>query len=135
MIRLPPRSTRTDTLFPYTTLFRSILTERSGAIGGEPDGVGDGRAVGIDVENIIGARGDPKLLGHAVGDLEIGDPLGAEALVVDGKAADEIIERLEFVVEGFLEVKREGTGVKVGAEDQVGIRSRCDTDMGEIERE
>src|SRR3546814_19954027 len=25
MIRLPPRSTRTDTLFPYTTLFRSQL--------------------------------------------------------------------------------------------------------------
>src|SRR3546814_16836511 len=25
MIRLPPRSTRTDTLFPYTTLFRSHL--------------------------------------------------------------------------------------------------------------
>src|SRR3546814_4422302 len=23
MIRIPPRSTRTDTLFPYTTLFRS----------------------------------------------------------------------------------------------------------------
>src|SRR3546814_4022425 len=28
MIRLPPRSTRTDTLFPYTTLFRS----RSGSL-------------------------------------------------------------------------------------------------------
>src|SRR3546814_20032963 len=27
MIRLPPRSTRTDTLFPYTTLFRSALDE------------------------------------------------------------------------------------------------------------
>src|SRR3546814_8367457 len=26
MIRRPPRSTRTDTLFPYTTLFRSRLT-------------------------------------------------------------------------------------------------------------
>src|SRR3546814_10990501 len=26
MIRRPPRSTRTDTLFPYTTLFRSGLT-------------------------------------------------------------------------------------------------------------
>src|SRR3546814_20843990 len=26
MIRRPPRSTRTDTLFPYTTLFRSIVT-------------------------------------------------------------------------------------------------------------
>src|SRR3546814_1965029 len=27
MIRRPPRSTRTDTLFPYTTLFRSLLLE------------------------------------------------------------------------------------------------------------
>src|SRR3546814_16159085 len=26
MIRRPPRSTRTDTLFPYTTLFRSMST-------------------------------------------------------------------------------------------------------------
>src|SRR3546814_1633336 len=25
MFRRPPRSTRTDTLFPYTTLFRSLL--------------------------------------------------------------------------------------------------------------
>src|SRR3546814_6219481 len=29
MIRRPPRSTRTDTLFPYTTLFRSIQTVNS----------------------------------------------------------------------------------------------------------
>src|SRR3546814_17941623 len=28
MIRRPPRSTRTDTLFPYTTLFRSRLDYR-----------------------------------------------------------------------------------------------------------
>src|SRR3546814_10370292 len=28
MIRRPPRSTRTDTLFPYTTLFRSEGAER-----------------------------------------------------------------------------------------------------------
>src|SRR3546814_15939360 len=27
MIRRPPRSTRTDTLFPYTTLFRSPYSE------------------------------------------------------------------------------------------------------------
>src|SRR3546814_10579773 len=26
MIRRPPRSTRTDTLFPYTTLFRSVVS-------------------------------------------------------------------------------------------------------------
>src|SRR3546814_7986154 len=28
MIRRPPRSTRTDTLFPYTTLFRSTPAEK-----------------------------------------------------------------------------------------------------------
>src|SRR3546814_9821812 len=27
MIRRPPRSTRTDTLFPYTTLFRSVILQ------------------------------------------------------------------------------------------------------------
>src|SRR3546814_5301616 len=34
MIRRPPRSTRTDTLFPYTTLFRSphyLLADANGA--------------------------------------------------------------------------------------------------------
>src|SRR3546814_19141102 len=30
MIRRPPRSTRTDTLFPYTTLFRSFALVREG---------------------------------------------------------------------------------------------------------
>src|SRR3546814_2770536 len=30
MRRRPPRSTRTDTLFPYTTLFRSVGAERTG---------------------------------------------------------------------------------------------------------
>src|SRR3546814_12732424 len=29
MIRRPPRSTRTDTLFPYTTLFRSLVLDRA----------------------------------------------------------------------------------------------------------
>src|SRR3546814_8208139 len=29
MIRPPPRSTRTDTLFPYTTLFRTANVDRS----------------------------------------------------------------------------------------------------------
>src|SRR3546814_9849390 len=30
MILLPPRSTRTDTLFPYTTLFRSHVADKTG---------------------------------------------------------------------------------------------------------
>src|SRR3546814_5737147 len=35
MIRRPPRSTRTDTLFPYTTLFRSYGKERKSLPRGE----------------------------------------------------------------------------------------------------
>src|SRR3546814_7783298 len=34
MIRRPPRSTRTDTLFPYTTLFRSRLIAQAFAAAG-----------------------------------------------------------------------------------------------------
>src|SRR3546814_20857856 len=37
MIRRPPRSTRTDTLFPYTTLFRSVRG-RSPGLSGRADG-------------------------------------------------------------------------------------------------
>src|SRR3546814_8073147 len=36
MIRRPPRSTRTDTLFPCTTLFRSLVAERRDAREVEP---------------------------------------------------------------------------------------------------
>src|SRR3546814_5697887 len=32
MIRRPPRSTRTDTLFPYTTLFRSVVVRPTRAL-------------------------------------------------------------------------------------------------------
>src|SRR3546814_17015379 len=39
MIRRPPRSTRTDTLFPYTTLFRSL---------GEP-----GLSIGFEIQLVI----------------------------------------------------------------------------------
>src|SRR3546814_4151996 len=35
MIRRPPRSTRTDTLFPYTTLFRSDAQLVQRALGGQ----------------------------------------------------------------------------------------------------
>src|SRR3546814_3981768 len=49
MIRRPPRSTRTDTLFPYTTLFRSYrppgaarrsLWTFQGKMGGDPPDLG-----------------------------------------------------------------------------------------------
>src|SRR3546814_10879080 len=38
MIRLPPRSTRTDTLFPYTTLFRSDDRQSFHWLDSRPDG-------------------------------------------------------------------------------------------------
>src|SRR3546814_3683508 len=44
MIRRPPRSTRTDTLFPYTTLFRSHPGQRAVArADGDRTGEGRGR--------------------------------------------------------------------------------------------
>src|SRR3546814_17003251 len=39
MIRRPPRSTRTDTLFPYTTLFRSLEQTRQGQQGAAEGGL------------------------------------------------------------------------------------------------
>src|SRR3546814_12828571 len=44
MIRRPPRSTRTDTLFPYTTLFRS------------PDDVGVLGRIKLDTDSVGGFR-------------------------------------------------------------------------------
>src|SRR3546814_14826471 len=69
MIRRPPRATRTDTLFPYTTLFRSqvepsgaslaaldggldgnIDLERGSGTGAEAEGVTDGALALCEVE-------------------------------------------------------------------------------------
>src|SRR3546814_3129870 len=56
MIRRPPRSTRTDTLFPYTTLFRSLasgqrrrrLATRAHRTAGKPQLPGPARLLGGD---------------------------------------------------------------------------------------
>src|SRR3546814_6466453 len=40
MIRRPPRSTRTDTLFPYTTLFRSVWNVAGFALGAVTAAIG-----------------------------------------------------------------------------------------------
>src|SRR3546814_10544035 len=60
MIRRPPRSTRTDTLFPYTTLFRS----------GEGGVIGD---AGLTHQGRVGGQAlDPWLGGHRLHAVEIG---------------------------------------------------------------
>src|SRR3546814_4116789 len=53
MIRRPPRSTRTDTLFPYTTLFRS-LRRVVGALPGDGEQAEEAR----QVHDVPVARGD-----------------------------------------------------------------------------
>src|SRR3546814_18607440 len=70
MVRRPPRSTRTDTLFPYTTLFRSQGNRRAlvGGLGynrdlAQFDGV-DGADRRID-GLVPFVMGDPEAEGHA----------------------------------------------------------------------
>src|SRR3546814_13177408 len=64
MIRRPPRSTRTDTLFPYTTLFRSVQLESEQGIPRNPlinagalattDRLIDGRSGDAVTDEIVG---------------------------------------------------------------------------------
>src|SRR3546814_12855957 len=58
MIRRPPRSTRTDTLFPYTTLFRSLhqTGEREAAHPHRIDGEEKEAAVGVEQRPAIGQQ-------------------------------------------------------------------------------
>src|SRR3546814_9476802 len=68
MIRRPPRSTRTDTLFPYTTLFRSrnlrhSMIDLADVLGLEPMKEGGKRTIVV----IRSTSGTPFALGvHAV---------------------------------------------------------------------
>src|SRR3546814_4540767 len=52
MIRRPPRSTRTDTLFPYTTLFRSAGTGRGICASGRLAAIWHRARPGVEGEEI-----------------------------------------------------------------------------------
>src|SRR3546814_15685031 len=71
MIRRPPRSTRTDTLFPYTTLFRSLGRPRTShapqrvptagpARAGRPFHRRTRRRVGSLAKHLLDAPGGPR---------------------------------------------------------------------------
>src|SRR3546814_18230971 len=93
MIRRPPRSTRTDTLFPYTTLFRSGLA--AGLVefhhAGPPWVLAldpGRRAQGVDAVLEVGGSGRrrlPRLLADVAETVERRDPLaipGAQRIFV-----------------------------------------------------
>src|SRR3546814_1570669 len=63
MIRRPPGSTRTDTLFPYTTLFRSSPSPACGR--GRRAAPGEGSAFDGHPENHAGQRPAQKLAAEA----------------------------------------------------------------------
>src|SRR3546814_12719099 len=75
MIRRPPRSTRTDTLFPYTTLFRSPHLRRTiTGIGALHVGAAIGSAVvGRRVVLVGGVEGIGELVVLALADTPEGD--------------------------------------------------------------
>src|SRR3546814_10976658 len=104
MRRRPPRSTRTDTLFPYTTLFRSHPSLDPGIVDRAVDpperrdpfgdkGVDAGRRAHIDGERQRGGgTGDHRLIGHRLRLLHLSRTYahrGAGAAARDrGRAAD-----------------------------------------------
>src|SRR3546814_3872644 len=81
MIRRPPRSTRTDTLFPYTTLFRS--RERLGDLRGVVQALRDAR--GLDLATALRALAAPlprpALRLEIDDDVQVTDPGVAEAIL------------------------------------------------------
>src|SRR3546814_8223439 len=78
MIRRPPRSTRTDTLFPYTTLFRS-QAEALGRLPGLADWcVAVQRRLGRTTEQQVQATGEDDHRQHLV------QPLGGQVMGDDG---------------------------------------------------
>src|SRR3546814_14107484 len=90
MIRRPPRATRTDTLFPYTTLFRSGLAGGDDRHRLRAVVVEDLLEVSDDlVERRVPAHGGPVDGGRraphrGVEDVVLGQALGAQATAVQG---------------------------------------------------
>src|SRR3546814_18718572 len=109
MIRRPPRSTRTDTLFPYTTLFRALRPLRDQRFGQEVDQLRAGVAV---------LRAAPHHDGVAVrrgGVDEVGaravDAIPAQQRALVGGFAVEFELGQEVVVAAEIELHRIGQAV------------------------
>src|SRR3546814_8422443 len=95
MIRRPPRSTRTDTLFPYTTLFRSHT------IDGIFDRILDGQDVALAVVELLERRVERRRLARSgrAGDeddaIGFGERLAQYAVGFARQAEDVEVDRSE----------------------------------------
>src|SRR3546814_16509632 len=69
MIRRPPRSTRTDTLFPYTTLFRSGIVHQGGEFMLIRYQGGDSQAVFGNGNVILGLSAETGDMGQPMGNI------------------------------------------------------------------
>src|SRR3546814_4667474 len=94
MVRRPPRSTRTDTLFPYTTLFRSLVAQ--------PVSIEEVcqlvRAASAQGVPVVGYGAGTSLEGNAAA-------LTSDTLVIDFSRMNEIVE---IASEDFLAVVQPG---------------------------
>src|SRR3546814_17995962 len=95
MIRRPPRSTRTDTLFPYTTLFRSVAGSYSEDAGVETIEIDTGATGNISIINfthdgttVLGADGNDAFTGSAFADIFT---TGGDDNIVNAGAGHEMI--------------------------------------------
>src|SRR3546814_17267304 len=86
MIRRPPRSTRTDTLFPYTTLFRSVLGDARMQVGDRVAVQGlsaDHDLEAVVVGRVVAARDRDAAAGVEVEGAEVHHRRGRQADVDD----------------------------------------------------
>src|SRR3546814_13500730 len=111
MIRRPPRSTRTDTLFPYTTLFRSILDQHAHAVAVDRAGIVDRAArrqrdAGADPDDLplrtvrdarhIGGRVLP-FVGQHVDAIGLDEVLAVDDTAVHARAAADEPSRITIL--------------------------------------
>src|SRR3546814_12184904 len=85
VILLPPVSTRTDTRFPYTTLFRSHFSRfeskaLTGWVADEPVVRGNHIRFPLDVTHVYGADGVRRVAGTMLLTVQVGDSPLAEQL-------------------------------------------------------